>query len=139
MRILLLLLLNLFIITTILAGQYISHVSVNLIKPITIKAENIDFGVYIIGSPKPQDKHTKIVVEDAELNKQINLSVNPSTIMSANGGHDTVELDISLSKTTLEKINPSQKVEADMTVSLHTLPKVPGNYTGTIIINADYN
>lgn len=138
MRILFILFFNLFFITTILAKQYTSHISVNLIKPITILVNNIDLGIYVIGSPKPKEKHTKIIIEDSELNKQINLSVNPRLVLSANGGINTVNLNVLLSNKIMTKID-SRDIEADMTISFQTLPTVPGNYTGTITINADYN
>lgn len=87
-RRILILLFNLFLTITILSKQYPSHISVNLIKPLKIITNDIDFGTYVIGAPRPKEKRAKIILKDAELNKSIDISVNPLLSMSANGGSD---------------------------------------------------
>jgi len=142
MRVILLFFLNLFFITTLLATSYTSKVKVNLIRPIKIAVKDIDLGTYIIGEPKPKERHTKIVLEDVKENKEVDISVTPNLIMSANSGHDTINLKVSLpaNKSTQNIVKTNQNnPETEMTISFETLPQVPGDYVGTITINADYN
>lgn len=131
---------NLIIISSLFAKSYTSHVSVNLIRPLIIKVADADLGTYIIGGSRPEPKKIKMTLEDLELYKQVNLSVNPVLVMEANGGKDKIQLDVQLSKEHLMRKDSSPKdLDTNITVTFKTLPKIPGSYTGVIVASADYN
>lgn len=117
-----------------------SKVTVNLVKPIILEVNDIDFGIYFIGQPAPKPKNVKIILKGAEPNRDIKVSIPPSLTLSSTTGNDHPELYLSLSKYSLRKTTGSiLDPETTMTVTFKTLPKVPGEYIGTVTITADYN
>lgn len=119
---------------------YTSKVTVNLVKPIIIEVNDINFGIYLIGQPAPKPKNIKIILKNIARNRSFHVSVPTSVKLSSSSGNDHPELDFSFLEEDFKKKSGSDiGLERNIIVSFMTLPKVPGEYIGTVTITADYN
>ena len=137
---LIIIILNIFIITTLLADTTMkkAHISVNLIKPIKLTVSNeIDFGTHIIGGSKPRAQTTHLTIANVAINRKIQVTIVPSSnITNLNG--DKINLDVKIQNPSLTKSGIKDPTTL-ITVSLIELPTKVGDYNGDITVNVDYN
>ena len=111
-------------------------IRVEAINTPVITIDQIDFGDYVIGTEGPE-KTTNFFLSNGAPGRSVTMSIPDSTI-DLTSGANTCVVTVALLQTLLI-LDSSGGATGEIFSKLTTVPTLPGVYTGTVVLNVEYN
>ncbi len=111
-------------------------IRVEAINTPVITIAEIDFGDYVIGTASPE-KTTSFTLTNGAPGRIVNMSIE-EPVIDLTSGVNTCVVTVSLPQSQFV-LDPTGGATGEIFSKLTTVPTLPGEYTGTVVLNVAYN